>query len=185
MKSDSPLSRPHQGQAGQDRRLRADSPARQWPSCDAPATDRRPGASARTGVLAVLVGHVREYNHCLQFLRRHEQPTTSLATSVKQRSASADMENGHERRRPTMRSHSSRFRAGSRRSVRRVPEFGGAAGAARTQAAGSPGRRAMPSARRSMRRAGRRRPAEKVKPASRRWSSATTGRQRRRPVLRG
>src|SRR3984893_16571018 len=68
MSSDSPLFDRIRVKPDQDRRLRAELPACQWPRCDAPATHRAPkGRTRENEYWRFCLEHVREYNHSYNF----------------------------------------------------------------------------------------------------------------------
>ncbi|HEY2528644.1 MAG TPA: J domain-containing protein [Xanthobacteraceae bacterium] len=68
MSSDSPLFDRIRVKPDQDRRLRAELPACQWPSCSAPATHRAPKGRLRAGEYwRFCLEHVREYNNSYNF----------------------------------------------------------------------------------------------------------------------
>jgi hypothetical protein len=68
MTSDSPLFDRIRVKPDQDRRLRAELPACQWPSCSAPATHRAPKGRLRVGEYwRFCLEHVREYNNSYNF----------------------------------------------------------------------------------------------------------------------
>ncbi len=68
MKTDSPLFDRIRVKPDQDRRLRAELPACQWPRCQAPATHRAPKGRLRANEYwRFCLGHVREYNNSYNF----------------------------------------------------------------------------------------------------------------------
>ena len=68
MRSDSPLFDRIRVKPDQDRRLRAELPACQWPSCKAPATHRAPKGRLRASEYwQFCLEHVREYNNSYNF----------------------------------------------------------------------------------------------------------------------
>ena len=68
MKFDSPLYDRIRVKPGEDRRLRAQLPACQWPRCDAPATHRAPKGRLRANEYwRFCLDHVREYNQSYNF----------------------------------------------------------------------------------------------------------------------
>jgi hypothetical protein len=68
MKIDSPLFDRIRVKPDQDRRLRAELPACQWPRCDAPATHRAPKGRLRASEYwRFCLEHVREYNNSYNF----------------------------------------------------------------------------------------------------------------------
>jgi DnaJ domain len=68
MSSDSPLFDRIRVKPDQDRRLRAELPACQWPRCDAPATHRAPKGRLRANEYwQFCLEHVREYNNSYNF----------------------------------------------------------------------------------------------------------------------
>jgi len=68
MTSDSPLFDRIRVKPDQDRRLRAELPACQWPKCDAPATHRAPKGRLRASEYwQFCLEHVREYNNSYNF----------------------------------------------------------------------------------------------------------------------
>jgi DnaJ domain len=68
MSSDSPLFDRIRVKPDQDRRLRAELPACQWPRCDAPATHRAPKGRLRANEYwRFCLEHVREYNNSYNF----------------------------------------------------------------------------------------------------------------------
>jgi len=68
MRSDSPLFDRIRVKPDQDRRLRAELPACQWPSCKAPATHRAPKGRLRAAEYwQFCLEHVREYNNSYNF----------------------------------------------------------------------------------------------------------------------
>jgi len=68
MKSNSPLFDRIRVKPDNDRRLRAELPACQWPRCDAPATHRAPKGRLRASEYwRFCLEHVREYNNSYNF----------------------------------------------------------------------------------------------------------------------
>ena len=68
MKCDSPLFDCIRVKPDQDRRLRAEHPACEWPGCKATATHRAPkGRLQANEYWRFCLGHVREYNHSYNF----------------------------------------------------------------------------------------------------------------------
>ena len=68
MNSDSPLFDRIRVKPDQDRRLRADLPPCQWPSCNAPGTHRAPKGRLRASEYwRFCLEHVREYNNSYNF----------------------------------------------------------------------------------------------------------------------
>jgi len=68
MSSDSPLFDRIRVKPDQDRRLRAELPACEWPRCDAPATHRAPKGRLRASEYwQFCLEHVREYNNSYNF----------------------------------------------------------------------------------------------------------------------
>jgi len=68
MKDDSPLFDRIRVKPDQDRRLRAENPACEWPRCAAPATHRAPKGRLRANEYwRFCLEHVREYNHSYNF----------------------------------------------------------------------------------------------------------------------
>jgi DnaJ domain len=68
MGTDSPLFDRIRVKPDQDRRLRAELPACQWPSCNAPATHRAPKGRLRASEYwQFCLEHVREYNNSYNF----------------------------------------------------------------------------------------------------------------------
>src|ERR1700728_3509221 len=68
MSSNSPLFDRIRVKPDQDRRLRAELPACQWPKCNAPATHRAPKGRLRAGEYwRFCLEHVREYNNSYNF----------------------------------------------------------------------------------------------------------------------
>src|SRR5437667_478255 len=68
MKFDSPLFDRIRVKPGQDRRLRADDTACDWPGCAAAATHRAPKGRLREGQYwRFCLDHVREYNHSYNY----------------------------------------------------------------------------------------------------------------------
>jgi hypothetical protein len=68
MKQNSPLFDRIRVKPDQDRRLRAELPACQWPRCDAPATHRAPKGRERAAEYwRFCLEHVREYNSSYNF----------------------------------------------------------------------------------------------------------------------
>jgi DnaJ-like protein len=68
MKFDSPLFDRIRVKPSQDRRLRADDPACQWPGCACVATHRAPKGRLREGEYwRFCLEHVREYNHSYNY----------------------------------------------------------------------------------------------------------------------
>jgi DnaJ domain len=68
MSSDSPLFDRIRVKPDQDRRLRAELPACQWPKCSAPATHRAPKGRLRASEYwQFCLEHVREYNNSYNF----------------------------------------------------------------------------------------------------------------------
>jgi curved DNA-binding protein CbpA len=68
MSNDSPLFDRIRVKPDQDRRLKAELPACQWPRCDAPATHRAPKGRLRANEYwQFCLEHVREYNNSYNF----------------------------------------------------------------------------------------------------------------------
>ena len=68
MKNDSPLFDRIKVKPDKDRRLRAQCPCCDWPSCTAPATHRAPkGRLREREYWRLCLEHVREYNHSYNF----------------------------------------------------------------------------------------------------------------------
>ena len=68
MTTDSPLFDRIRVKPDQDRRLRAELPACQWPSCSGPATHRAPKGRLRANEYwRFCLEHVREYNNSYNF----------------------------------------------------------------------------------------------------------------------
>jgi len=68
MNTNSPLFDRIRVKPDQDRRLRAELPACQWPSCGAPATHRAPKGRLRASEYwSFCLGHAREYNNSYNF----------------------------------------------------------------------------------------------------------------------
>jgi curved DNA-binding protein CbpA len=68
MKFDSPIFDRIRVKPGQDRRLRADDPACQWPGCACAASHRAPKGRLREGEYwRFCLEHVREYNHSYNY----------------------------------------------------------------------------------------------------------------------
>lgn len=68
MKTDSPLFDRIRVKPDQDRRLRAECPACDWPGCDGAATHRAPKGRLRANEYwRFCLAHVREYNHSYNF----------------------------------------------------------------------------------------------------------------------
>ena len=68
MREDSPLFDRIRVKPDQDRRLRTELPACQWPSCNAPATHRAPKGRLRASEYwQFCLEHVREYNNSYNF----------------------------------------------------------------------------------------------------------------------
>jgi hypothetical protein len=68
MKNDSPLFDRIRVKPDQDRRLRSEHPACDWPNCSAPATHRAPKGRLRANEYwRFCLEHVREYNHSYNF----------------------------------------------------------------------------------------------------------------------
>ena len=68
MRTNSPLFDRIRVKPDQDRRLRAELPACQWPSCEAPATHRAPkGRLHANEYWQFCLDHVREYNNSYNF----------------------------------------------------------------------------------------------------------------------
>jgi hypothetical protein len=68
MKSDSPLFDRIRVKPNQDRRLRAECPACEWPGCNGAATHRAPKGRLRANEYwRFCLEHVREYNHSYNF----------------------------------------------------------------------------------------------------------------------
>src|SRR5580658_1965505 len=68
MSTNSPLFDRIRVKPDQDRRLREELPACQWPKCDAPATHRAPKGRLRAGEYwQFCLEHVREYNNSYNF----------------------------------------------------------------------------------------------------------------------
>jgi len=68
MSSDSPLFDRIRVKPDQDRRLRAELPACEWPGCEAPATHRAPKGRLRASEYwRFCLDHVREYNNSYNF----------------------------------------------------------------------------------------------------------------------
>jgi hypothetical protein len=117
MKTNSPLFDGIRVKPDQDRRLRADLPACQWPRCDAPATHRAPKGRLRAAEYwRFCLEHVREYNSTYNFFAGMDDDAVAKYQK--------DAITGH---RPTWKMGS----IGGKRAAKRVrKEFAGAEGPA-------------------------------------------------------
>jgi hypothetical protein len=117
MKNDSPLFDRIRVKPDKDRRLRAQCPACEWPSCTAPATHRAPkGRLREKEYWRFCLDHVREYNHTYNFFAGMSADDIAQYQREAVIGHRPTWKMGMNGGRPTARSHSSRFR----------PELGGA-----------------------------------------------------------
>jgi hypothetical protein len=117
MKSDSPLFDRIRVKPDKDRRLRAQSPACEWPNCKAPATHRAPkGRLREREYWRFCLDHVREYNHTYNFFAGMSAEDIARYQKEAVIGHRPTWKMGMNGGRPTSRSHSSRLH----------PEFGGA-----------------------------------------------------------
>ncbi|SRR5712691_291322 len=117
MTSDSPLFDRIRVKPDKDRRLRAQCPACEWPNCKAPATHRAPkGRLREREYWRFCLDHVREYNHTYNFFAGMSADDIARYQREAVIGHRPTWKMGMNGGRPTVRSHSSRFR----------PEFGGA-----------------------------------------------------------
>ncbi|MCC6775075.1 MAG: DnaJ domain-containing protein [Hyphomicrobiales bacterium] len=116
MKIDSPLFDRIRVKPDKDRRLRAQCPGCEWPSCVAPATHRAPkGRQREREYWQFCLDHVREYNHSYNFFAGMSTDDISRYQREAAIGHRPTWKMGMNGGRPTTRSHSSRFR----------PEFAG------------------------------------------------------------
>lgn len=111
MTSDSPLFDRIRVRPDKDRRLRAQCPACEWPSCAAPATHRAPkGRLRETEYWRFCLDHVREYNHSYNFFAG--MSTDDIAHYQREAVIGhrPTWKMGMNGGKPTARSHSSRLR---------------------------------------------------------------------------
>ena len=121
MRTNSPLFDRIRVKPDQDRRLRAELPACQWPKCDAPATHRAPKGRLRASEYwQFCLEHVREYNNSYNFFagmsedaiaKYQKEAITGHRPTWKMGSI------GGTRRRAARPARISRLRLGGRRSV--------------------------------------------------------------------
>jgi hypothetical protein len=117
MKNDSPLFDGIRVKPDKDRRLRAQCPACEWPSCKAPGTHRAPkGRLREKEYWQFCLNHVREYNHTYNFFAGMSADDVARYQREAVVGHRPTWKMGMNGGRPTTRSHSSRFR----------PELGGA-----------------------------------------------------------
>jgi len=117
MKNDSPLFDGIRVKPDKDRRLRAQCPACEWPTCKAPGTHRAPkGRQREKEYWQFCLNHVREYNHTYNFFAGMSADDIAHYQRDAVIGHRQTWKMGMNGGRPATRSHSSRFR----------PEFSGA-----------------------------------------------------------
>jgi len=111
MKSDSPLFDRIRVKPDKDRRLRAQSPACEWPDCKAPANHRAPkGRMREREYWRFCLEHVRAYNHSYNFFAGMTPEDIAKYQKEAVIGHRPTWKMGMNGGRPTWRSHSSRFR---------------------------------------------------------------------------
>jgi hypothetical protein len=111
MKSDSPLFDRIRVKPDKDRRLRAESPACEWPDCKAPATHRAPkGRMREREYWRFCLEHVRAYNHSYNFFAGMTPEDIASYQKDAVIGHRPTWKMGMNGGRPSWRSHSSRFR---------------------------------------------------------------------------
>ena len=111
MKSDSPLFDRIRVKPDKDRRLRAQSPACEWPDCKAPATHRAPkGRMREREYWRFCLEHVRAYNHSYNFFAGMTPDDIARYQKDAVIGHRPTWKMGMNGGRPSWRSHSSRFR---------------------------------------------------------------------------
>src|SRR5262247_3911687 len=138
MKNDSPLFDRIRVKPDKDRRLRAQCPACEWPSCTAPATHRAPkGRLREKEYWRFCLDHVREYNHTYNFFAGMSADDIARYQREAVVGHRPTWKMGMNGGRPASRSHSSRFRrefGDTDDPFGMFQEFGDAAGARRASA---------------------------------------------------
>jgi curved DNA-binding protein CbpA len=113
MKSDSPLFDRIRVKPDQDRRLRAECPGCEWPSCDAAATHRAPkGRLREREYWRFCLAHVREYNHAYNFFAGMSDDAIAEYQKDAITGHRPTWKIGMNGGRPTARSHSARLHPG-------------------------------------------------------------------------
>jgi len=111
MKSDSPLFDRIRVKPDKDRRLHAQCPACEWPSCKAPATHRAPkGRLREREYWRFCLDHVRQYNHTYNFFAGMSPDDIARYQKEAVIGHRPTWKMGMNGGRPASRSHSSRFR---------------------------------------------------------------------------
>ena len=111
MKSDSPLFDRIRVKPDKDRRLRAQSPACEWPDCKAPANHRAPkGRMREREYWRFCLEHVRAYNHSYNFFAGMTPEDIARYQKDAVIGHRPTWKMGMNGGRPSWRSHSSRFR---------------------------------------------------------------------------
>ena len=113
MKIDSPLFDRIRVKPDQDRRLRAQCPACEWPGCNAAATHRAPkGRPHETEYWRFCLGHVREYNHSYNFFAGMNDADVAKFQKDALTGHRPTWKIGMNGGKAAMRSHSARFTPG-------------------------------------------------------------------------
>src|SRR5437588_6779996 len=111
MKSDSPLFDSIRVKPDKDHRLRAECPACEWPHCKAPATHRAPkGRLREREYWRFCLDHVRAYNHSYNFFAGMTPDDIARYQKDAVIGHRPTWKMGMNGGRPSLRSHSSRFR---------------------------------------------------------------------------
>jgi hypothetical protein len=111
MKYDSPLFDSIRVKPDQDRRLRAEHPACEWPNCKAAATHRAPkGRLQINEYWRFCLEHVREYNHSYNFFAGMNEDDIARYQKDALIGHRPTWKMGMNGGRPTGRSYSARFR---------------------------------------------------------------------------
>jgi curved DNA-binding protein CbpA len=113
MTSDSPMFDRIRVKPDQDRRLRAEHPACEWPGCSGPATHRAPkGRGREKHYWQFCLGHVREYNHSYNFFAGMSDDAIAKYQKDSLTGHLPTWKMGMNGGKPTVRSHSARFSPG-------------------------------------------------------------------------
>jgi DnaJ-like protein len=110
MKTDSPLFDRIRVKPDEDRRLRAQCPACEWPGCKAAATHRAPkGRLREREYWRFCLGHVREYNHSYNFFAGMSEDDIARYQKEAIIGHRPTWKMGMNGGKPSTRSHSARF----------------------------------------------------------------------------
>jgi hypothetical protein len=114
MKTDSPLFDGIRVKPDQDRRLRKEHPACEWPGCKAPAPHRAPkGRDRDNEYWRFCLAHVREYNASYNFFAGMSDDAVAKYQKDASTGHRPTWKMGMNGGKPTARSHSARFSPGA------------------------------------------------------------------------